>query len=234
MNDSNANKPPSNNPRRARRRRPRRPQGAPNGAPQQASTEGQKNPQQHNAAPQAAQNPQQNSNPGAQGSPSSRSKRNRNRRGGGGANRGANPEAANRGPQPERLSALDRVIVKYENLRGLHLEARKKYFELFDRADPRQKEKLERQFSQSAARLQEFETQLNPQEKALFDQHYNSYPKDLTYAENRQIGPDAPAVPFEGDFDDPHLLESQRKAKYAGDTEESLGTFEDYKSYKGI
>ncbi len=233
MNDSAGNKPPSPNPRRARRRRPRRPQGTPNGAPQAASSsEGQQRaPQQQNAAAQA--NQQQSSNPGAPGS-SSRSKRNRNRRGGS-ANRGANnPEGGNRGPQPERLSALDRVIVKYENLRGLHLEARKKYFELFDRADPRQKEKLERQFSQSAARLQEFETQLNPQEKALFDQHYNSYPKDLTYAENRQIEPEAPAVPIEGNFDDPHLLESQRRAKFAGDTEESLGTFDDYKAYKGI
>lgn len=219
MNDSTGNK-PSPNPRRGRRRRPKRPQGASHAGPQ-AAADGQKS---------QPQNAPGSNNSGAPAP--SRPKRNRNRRGGG-ANRGAQADS-NRGPQTERLSALDRLIAKYENLRGLHLEARKKYFELFDRADPRQKEKLERQFSQSAARLQEFETHLNPQERALYEKHYNSYPKDLTYAENRQIEPEAPAVSVEGDFEDPHLLESQRKAKFADDTEESLGTFDDYKAYKGI
>lgn len=133
-----------------------------------------------------------------------------------------------------KLSAMDRLIVKVENLRLAHQEARRKYFELFDRADPRQREKLERQFSQSAKVLRDFEASLNAQEKQIFDQHYDAYPLDLTYAQNHELDPKANPPSFEGNFEDPHELESQKQANFKHDTEESVGTLEDYKSYKGL
>lgn len=133
-----------------------------------------------------------------------------------------------------KLSALDRLIVKVENLRNAHLEARRKYFELFDRADPRQKDKLERQFTQTMQQLRDFETALNEQDRELFKQHYDAYPLDLTYAQNHELAPEGENISFSGEFDDPHALESQKAANFKNDTEESVGTLDDYKQYKGI
>jgi hypothetical protein len=169
--------------------------------------------------PQGSQGPQgpqgPNENQGGQ-SASSRSGR-RRRRGNG-----------------PRLSAIDRLIVKVENLRLAHLEARRKYFELFDRADPRQKDKLERQFTQSMKTLRDFESSLTEQDRALFERHYDAYPPDLTYATNHELPSAGGGVSFEGEFEDPHELESQKQANYAQDTEESIGSLDDYKAYKGL
>jgi hypothetical protein len=151
-----------------------------------------------------------------------------------GASRSSNSRRKRRRSGGSKLSAMDRLIVKVENLRHANQEARRKYFELFDRADPRQKEKLERQFSQSAKVLRDFENSLNEQEKQLFKQHYDAYPMDLTYAQNHELDPKENPPSFEARYDDPHELESQKQANFKDDTEESIGSYEDYKSYKGL
>jgi hypothetical protein len=176
----------------------------------------------------------------------SRPRRRRKPRGGGpagepktqeassGSSRSGNSRRKRRRSGGSKLSAMDRLIVKVENLRLAHQEARRKYFELFDRADPRQRDKLERQFSQSAKTLRDFEGSLNVQEKQLFDKHYDAYPMDLTYALNHELDPKENPPSFEARYEDPHELESQKEANFSNDTEESIGTLEDYKSYKGL
>lgn len=138
----------------------------------------------------------------------------------------------NKGP---KLTGLERLIVKYENLREQHIEARRKYYDLFERADPQQKDKLERVFTNTMVKLKEFEENLKPEDKKLFDQHYNGYKPDLIYSENHQLDPEGdPAPPPDQVNEDPHYLESQKACDFSDDDEESMGTIEDYNAYKGL
>lgn len=140
-----------------------------------------------------------------------------------------------RNPQGPKLSPLDRLIVKYENLREQHIEARRKYFDLFDRADPQQKDKLERVFTNTMVKIKEFEESLKPEDKELFDKHYNAYSPDLIYSENHELSPEGePVVQESEESEDPHYLESQKMTNYSDDSEESMGTLEDYERYKGV
>lgn len=110
----------------------------------------------------------------------------------------------------------------------------KKYFELFHRADPRQKIKLEYNFTKTIKEVRELEESLHGEEREKFMAKYNGLTLDVTYTENRKIGIDGEKVPFEGDFEDPHYLPSQIESNFSEDTEESNGTFEDYMAYKGL
>lgn len=141
----------------------------------------------------------------------------------------------NKGPKGPRLSDLDRLIVKYENLREQHIEARRKYYDLFERADPQQKDKLERVFTNTMKKVREFEQNLKPEDKKLFDQHYNGLKPDLIYSENHQLRPEGELSPTADETrEDPHYLESQKECDFSQDTEESMGTLEDYQAYKGL
>lgn len=143
-----------------------------------------------------------------------------------------NKKGQNKGPQ---LSGLDRLIVKYENLRDQHIEARRKYYDLFERADPQQKDKLERVFTNTMVKLRDFEQNLKSQDKELFDQHYNGLKLDLVYSQNHQLDPQGDEAPADDEVnEDPHYLESQKMSNFSEDTEESMGTIEDYNSYKGL
>ena len=151
---------------------------------------------------------------------------NRKRRSGGRKNN------SNRGP---KLSGLERLIVKYENMREQHIEARRKYYDLFERADPQQKDKLERVFTNTMVKLREFEENLKPEDKELFDRHYNGLKPDLIYSENHQLSPDGEVAPKPDEVQsDPHYLESQKQSDFSKDDEESMGSIEDYNAYKGL
>lgn len=82
--------------------------------------------------------------------------------------------------------------------------------------------------------LRDFEEGLNEHDRKLYQAHYDAYPEDLTYAQNHELTPEGEAIPFSGDFEDPHELESQKQSSFADDTQESVGTLEDYKAYKGL
>lgn len=176
------------------------------------------------SSPAAPMNAQQAS-PAAT-KPAGRNKR-RRRKPGSGA-----PRANEEGQQ--KTTKLERIIIKYENLRAQHLEARRKYFDLFDRADPQQKDKLERVFTNTAMKMQEFEDSLTGEDKELFDKHYNGLKEDRIYSENHELDPQGEPVEQIKEFEDPHYLVSQKNAKFSDDTEESVGSLEDYMSYKGI
>lgn len=146
--------------------------------------------------------------------------------------RSGNRRNNNKGP---KLTGLERLIIKYENLREQHIEARRKYYDLFERADPQQKDKLERVFTNTMVKLREFEDNLKPEDKKLFDQHYNGLKPDHIYSENHQLDPEGdPAPPPDQVNEDPHYLESQKSCDFSDDDEESSGTLEDYNAYKGL
>ena len=48
----------------------------------------------------------------------------------------------------------------------------------------------------------------------------------------REANEDSPVI--EGPFPNPHLTEAQKQTSYKIDLEESKGTIEDYKKYKGL
>jgi hypothetical protein len=135
--------------------------------------------------------------------------------------------------RPENRPALiDRIYEKYQNLLDQHLIARKKFHDLFYRADLPQKNKLERLFYQTLKDLRDFEGKLNPAERELFEKRNNGLNLDTTYSilntENlsaaTQVIPEGPS--------DPHYMQSQKLASYRDDKEESLGSKADYEKYK--
>lgn len=168
------------------------------------------------------QNSPQSAGPNKSG-PSRPKRGGRNRK-----NKGPNP---NQGP---RLHGIDLVRAKYLSLVEQHVEARRKYYDLFYRADPNQLRKLEREFTDSQAKVLAFENSLKPEDHKLLIKDYGGKPEDRVYTQNHQIPAEQIHVPTTGDFEDPHVLESQKQSDFKNDTEESVGTFDDYKKLKGI
>ena len=142
-------------------------------------------------------------------------------------------------PQPQPQGAggpfnIERIYEKYLNLLDQHIIARRKYHDLFYRADPPQKNKLERNFYNTINDIREFESKLAPDVKTLFEKRNNGYQYDRIYTTNHEISIEGDAVPEDLAPAEPHLLQSQIAADYSGDVEESVGTAEDYLKYKGF
>ena len=127
---------------------------------------------------------------------------------------------------------IERIYEKYLNLLDQHIIARRKYHDLFYRADPAQKNKLERNFYNTLNDIREFESKLAPDVAALFEKRNNGYSPDRTYTSNHELPIEGEAVPADIGPAEPHLLQSQIAADYSGDVEESVGTAEDYLKYK--
>lgn len=144
-------------------------------------------------------------------------------------NKNKNQGGKNR--RPKTLSPL-RVLQKYDNLLDQHLVARKKYFELYGRSNDKQLDKAEQNFYQTLRDLRSFEEKLTDWQKEALEGKTEMYPKDTLIS--KTYNEEVIEVSFEGDFEDPHLLPMQRQADFSSDTEESVGTYEDYKNYKGI
>ena len=121
---------------------------------------------------------------------------------------------------------------KYQNLLERHMTARRKYFELFFRADPRQKAKLERLYDQSRNDLRAFEDTLTPEDRERWQQTVHGNRVDNTYSENHELAFEAEPVKAVGDFEDPHFLNTQQESDFRDDDEESTGSMDDYNSYK--
>jgi hypothetical protein len=128
--------------------------------------------------------------------------------------------------------------VKYDNLLEQHLITRRKYYDYFNRVDERQLRKLEKNFYDSIEHLRRFEANLEPwQREALEKRKTERYKLDLTYSNNRGWDPEQIAQEnFQPDEnEDPHFKDTQKEAfeEYKDDTEESVGTYEDYLKLKG-
>ena len=133
---------------------------------------------------------------------------------------------------------LDAVVRKYGNILELHLAARKKYHDLFFKADPLQKARLHKNYYQTLENLRKFENNLKPDEKEIFFKNYRTLVPDTTYSSNHELQSKDPQHLAEGNEDhsseDPHFLPSQKDHSFSKDTEESVGNLDDYKKVKGL
>jgi hypothetical protein len=128
---------------------------------------------------------------------------------------------------------IDRLVEKYINLLDQHIIARRKFHDLFYRAEEPQKAKLERNFYQSLNDVRDFEARIPDESKALFEKRINGLRPDTTYSENHQIDlTSAPIAIDPSEINDPHLLQTQIQTDFSHDTEESVGTSDDYQKYK--
>ena len=144
---------------------------------------------------------------------------------------------ANNRRRPRRrykLSKEDSIYNKYLTLMEQHLAARKKYFALFDRADPQQRAKLERNFTSSMNKVREFEDALEGDDLQNFQTRVNGLSNDKPYSDNHEIPFVAEVVSTDLPPAEPHYLETQKTSNFSADTEESVGSMEDYLAYKGV
>ncbi len=192
------------------------------------------NTQGTNQAPRQPQAPRPGGAP--QNSNNNRRRFNNNRNRQGGQNRPpahSNNQGTNTGTGSGGFN-LDRVYEKYLNLLDQHLIARRKYHDLFYRAEPSQKNKLEKIFYNTLNDIREFESRLAPDVKELFEKRNNGYQYDRTYTSNHEIPIEGDAVPGDLPPAEPHYLQSQIQADYKDDTEESMGSIDDYLKYKNL
>ncbi len=148
----------------------------------------------------------------------------------------SNNKRRKRRPSGPKLTGIDLIISKYNNLLEQYLSARKKYHDLFFRADPRQKAKLERIYEQQTKNLREFEDKLTPEDRDLFNKHFCKKKEEIAYTNINSLdaNPCIETPNENGEYIDPHYLTTQIDADYSSDTEESSGSMEDYSSYKGL
>jgi len=137
----------------------------------------------------------------------------------------------NRNRRPKSLTPA-KVLQKYDNLMEQYIVARKKFFELFGRTAGKQLDKVEKTYDTSLKSLREFEVKLEDWQKEVLDKKINTYAEDRDYSTNHDLKPEGDIVSFTGEFEDPHLLPTQKASEWSKDTEESEGTIEDYKKYK--
>lgn len=164
-------------------------------------------------------------------------------------NRPRHPNQNNQGQGPRQHGGeRDVVFERYEQLRTEHMAARKKYFEMFGTPDNNLKRKLENTFNKTIEALANYEKTLQPVQREALLKKIELYDFDLTYSNNRElIKPDETIKPSfglypglsdtppEAPFADPHYLQTQiNRASFKEDTEESVGSIEDYKKLKGL
>lgn len=203
---------------------------------------------------------QNNSNgPARSGPPSSGGGSNRRRRyrgKGGGAGSAAGPghpqprkgsdgrsgsqSGGGRNRRPHgRVLTSNQVLVKYDNLLEQHLITRRKYYEYYNRVDERNLYRLEKNFFDSIEHLRRFEAGLEGwQREALEKRKTERYRIDSTYSDNRGLDPlaEQPIEVAPEEIEDPHFKDTQKEAylEYQDDTEESVGSIEDYLKLKGL
>ena len=145
-----------------------------------------------------------------------------------------NNQGQNRGPNNNGGFSIERIYEKYLNLLDQHIIARRKYHDMFYRADPNQKIKLEKNFYNTLNDIREFESRLAPDVRDLFEKRNNGLAPDRIYTQNHELSIEGDPVPADLPPAEPHLLQSQIVADYSNDTEESIGTAEDYLKYKNL
>lgn len=234
-NNNNSPRPPGNNPNNSRRHnnQRRRPQG-PN-ANQGQNPNPNQNPNQNNNnnRPPNAQAGAGGANPGSGGGQRRRPNRNNNNRP---RNPNQNQPRDNNNNQPNGPQGLnvERIYEKYLNLLDQHLIARRKYHDLFYRADPAQKNKLERNFYNTLNDIRDFEARLAPEARVLFEKRNNGLAQDNIYTSNHELPLVGDTPPPATEWADPHFLQSQQAVNFVEDKEESVGSAEDYLKYKNL
>ena len=160
-----------------------------------------------------------------------RSKNNKNRyyRG-----KGGNRKHSSRNSRTSQLTSINAIFKKYDNLLENYLRLRAKYFDYFFRAASKQKSKVTENYRNALAQLRKFEQQLTDYQKEKFQQR-GYFKPDHTYCENHNLDPDLTSVELDESPIDPHICTIQKeRPSYQDDNQESIGTMDDYKAYKGL
>jgi hypothetical protein len=126
-----------------------------------------------------------------------------------------------------------RVLQKYDNLLEQHLIARRKFSEVHGRVSGKQLSKVTSNLEKTRKSLHEYESTLQKDwQTDIIKQRLNLSPEDRQFSTTHGLEPVGDEVSFEGEFPDPHLLVTQKETSWSSDTEESVGTTEDYEKYK--
>ena len=108
---------------------------------------------------------------------------------------------------------------------------------MYYRVNDDQRRKMEYNFYNSVEQLRDFEERIPAEFKEAYQEWVNGNSPDFTYSLNRDWEPlpldENPVDPNFADSD-PHVLETQKKANFKSDREESMGSLEDYYEYKGV
>ncbi len=125
-----------------------------------------------------------------------------------------------------------KIIQKYDNLLEQHLQARRKYFEMFHRASDGNLRKLKKIFDESLENLRRFEEKLEDWQRETLEKKINAYKLDTIFSEAHNTGLQGEAPP-NGPFKNPHITQEQlEREDFSRDTQESVGTMDDYLKYK--
>ena len=146
-------------------------------------------------------------------------------------NRRSNHRRRRYGNKPN-LTPEEKKERQYITLLEKHLQARAKYFSLYHRADPRQLAKVERNYYNTMHELVEMRASWDDSTREYFTNKHQNLKADRIYSENHGISPQGENVELEGNYEDPHLLQTQKESTFSEDTEESSGSLEDYNAYK--
>jgi hypothetical protein len=163
-----------------------------------------------------------NNRPGKSNRPRRRKRRSSQNRPRGGQKKNFDTDSSTTGP--EKLSK--RYMLLIDSLK----EQRKKYFDEFHHNDPNRVAKLRRNFEKASKELFNFEQKLTPEQRLNI---LSESKLDKTYSEIHQLSELGEQVPTELEPLNPHFLKTQKESDFKQDDEESVGTMDDYRSYKG-
>ncbi len=137
----------------------------------------------------------------------------------------------NRNRRPKTLSPI-KTNQKYDNLLEQYLIARRKFFDIHGRGKEKQLAKVERNYQLALKNLRDFEKDLKDWQIEALKEKLNAYPEDRQFSKEHDLAPNGDEVSFVGEFEDPHLLPTQKSDTWTNDSEETEGTMEDYERYK--
>lgn len=134
--------------------------------------------------------------------------------------------------------SVKEVISYYmeENLKLQQL--RLTFFEAFHSPSSKKARKAKDHYFRSLRTLRNFEKKLRPWQKEELNKFVNFFPNDDQFskssdAENLELIEEQEETK-DNIIEFFHELESQKESSFESDTEESMGTIEDYQKYKGI
>jgi len=142
------------------------------------------------------------------------------------------PRRNNYRGKPEKHFSLDKVYTRYYYLLELHNLARKKYFENIYQINERIVLKLKNTYEQTLLDIQTFLKELTDPQKEYLNEKLNMYPEDTIYSTNHDLDKKGEKPIDDYQIKDPHFLNSQKEADYSNDTQESIGTLEEYNQIK--
>jgi hypothetical protein len=136
------------------------------------------------------------------------------------------------------LSTLEILLNKHDMYLTSLNDARRKYFEYFEYEDGRQRERYRRNYEIALINLRKFENDIESDaDRIAIKNRFNPYKDDLEYShfiQETQYTYNDLGQFNEEDFKEPHILISQKTDDFKNDTEESNGSYDDYKKYKGL